>query len=180
MKVFIDGAIVDREEGRISVVDHGLLYGDGVFEGMRAHGGVVFAMDRHLKRLTHGARALHLELPGGIEAIRAKSIVLTDLFIELVERRCGGYGLGMASPLAPRERGSQVSLTHPTHGYEIVQALIARGVIGDFRAPDILRFGFTPLYTRFVDVWDAVDRLAGVLERGEWRDPRYAVRSAVT
>jgi DNA-binding IclR family transcriptional regulator len=67
MKVFIDGQIVDRAEARISVVDHGLLYGDGVFEGMRAHGGVVFAIERHLKRLTHGARALHLELPDGIE-----------------------------------------------------------------------------------------------------------------
>jgi len=70
MKVFIEGSIVDRDEGRISVVDHGLLYGDGVFEGMRAHGGVVFAMDRHMKRLTFGARALHLELPGGLDGIR--------------------------------------------------------------------------------------------------------------
>ena len=117
---------------------------------------------------------------GGIEAIRAKSIVLTDLFIALVEERCGGHGLGVASPLMPRDRGSQVSLTHASHGYEIVQALMARGVIGDFRAPDILRFGFTPLYTRFVDAWDAVDRLAAVLASGEWRDPRYAVRAAVT
>jgi len=83
MKVFIDGAIVDREEGRISVVAHGLLYGDGVFEGMRAHGGVVFAMDRHLKRLTHGARALHLELPGGIEAIR-------DVVLRTLEADGGG------------------------------------------------------------------------------------------
>jgi len=58
--------------------------------------------------------------------------------------------------------------------------LIARGVIGDFRAPDILRFGFAPLYTRFADVWDAVDRLAQVLASGEWRDERFAVRAAVT
>ena len=61
-----------------------------------------------------------------------------------------------------------------------MQALIARGVIGDFRAPDILRFGFTPLYTRFVDVWDAVDRLEQVLASGEWREPRFNVRAAVT
>jgi kynureninase len=117
---------------------------------------------------------------GGIEAIRAKSIVLTDLFMDLVAERCGGHGIGVATPLTPGDRGSQVSLTHASHGYEIVQALIARGVIGDFRAPDILRFGFTPLYTRFVDVWDAVDRLAAILASGEWRDPRYAVRAAVT
>ncbi len=69
---------------------------------------------------------------------------------------------------------------HETAGYAIVQALIARQVIGDFRAPDILRFGFTPLYTRFVDVWEAVDRLAGILESGEWREPRFSVRAAVT
>jgi branched-chain amino acid aminotransferase len=77
MKVFIDGAIVDRAEARISVVDHGLLYGDGVFEGMRAHGGVVFAIERHLERLARGARALHLELPDGIEGIR--EVVLRTL-----------------------------------------------------------------------------------------------------
>ena len=76
-------------------------------------------------------------------------------------------------------RGSQVSFTH-ADGYPVMQALIARGVIGDFRAPDILRFGFTPLYTRYVDVWDAVDRLVHVLESGEWRDERFAVRAAVT
>jgi kynureninase len=73
-----------------------------------------------------------------------------------------------------------VSFAHPAHGYEIMQALIARGVIGDFRAPDILRFGFTPLYTRFTDVWDAVDRLRVVLESGEWRDAKFSVRTAVT
>ena len=62
----------------------------------------------------------------------------------------------------------------------MMQALIERGVIGDFRAPDILRFGLTPLYTRFVDVWDAVDRLEQVLRGGEWRQPRFNVRAAVT
>ena len=71
-------------------------------------------------------------------------------------------------------------MAHADGAYAIMQALIARGVIGDFRAPDILRFGFTPLYTRFVDVWDAVDRLAQVLESGEWRDARFRVRAAVT
>lgn len=83
MKVFIDGAIVDRAEARISVVDHGLLYGDGVFEGMRAHDGVVFAIERHLKRLVHGARALHLELPDGIEGVR-------DVVLRTLEADGGG------------------------------------------------------------------------------------------
>ena len=61
-----------------------------------------------------------------------------------------------------------------------MQALIGDGVIGDFRAPDILRFGFTPLYTRFVDVWDAVDRLHHIMASGTWRHPKFAVRQAVT
>jgi kynureninase len=73
-----------------------------------------------------------------------------------------------------------VCFAHATGGYAIMQALIARGVIGDFRAPDILRFGFTPLYTRFVDVWDAVDRLEHVLTSGEWQQPRFSVKAAVT
>ncbi len=117
---------------------------------------------------------------GGMTALRDKSIALTSLFIELVESRCGDHGFMLASPRDPRQRGSQVSLAHTTDGYAIMQALIARGIIGDFRAPDILRFGFTPLYTRFVDVWDAVERLADIMVTGAWRDPAFAVRHAVT
>ena len=117
---------------------------------------------------------------GGLAAIREKSLALGDLFISLVEERCAGDDLTLASPRAGHERGSQVSFAHATHGYEIMQALVARGVIGDFRAPDILRFGFTPLYTRFTDVWDAVDRWHSLLKSGEWRQPRFAVRAAVT
>ena len=117
---------------------------------------------------------------GGPAAIRGKSIALTELFIELVESRCRGREMTLASPRDPDRRGSHVALSHATHGHEIMQALIERGVIGDFRAPDILRFGFTPLYTRFVDVWDAVDRLAQVLESGAWRDARFRNRGAVT
>jgi kynureninase len=85
--------------------------------------------------------------------------------------------------VTPREhahRGSQASFAHETGGYPIMQALIARGVIGDFRAPDLLRFGFTPLYTGFVDVFDAVEHLHAVLDGGEWREARFNQRAAVT
>lgn len=116
----------------------------------------------------------------GMQALRDKSVQLTRLFIELVEGRCAGHGLTLASPREDAQRGSQVCFAHGQGGYAMVQALIARGVIGDFRAPDILRFGFTPLYTRFVDVWDAVEQLRQVLESGEWREARFNQRSAVT
>jgi len=111
-------------------------------------------------------------------ALRAKSMALGDLFIELVEARCPGV-FGLLSPRAAVDRGSQVSLTHG-EGYAIMQALIARHVIGDFRAPDVLRFGFAPLYVGFADVWDAVDHLAAVMASGAWRDAAFAARAAVT
>ncbi len=123
---------------------------------------------------------LAAERHGGLDVVRMKSVVLGTLFIRLVQSRCAGYGLQLASPLDPEERGSQVSFAHREGGYAIVQALIARGVIGDFREPDLMRFGFTPLYTRYVDIWDAVDRLLHVLASGEWRDQRFATRAAVT
>ncbi|WEK43736.1 MAG: kynureninase [Candidatus Sphingomonas colombiensis] len=112
-------------------------------------------------------------------AIRAKSVALTELFIALVEQRCARHGFTLASPRDASERGSQVSFAH-ADGYAIMRALIDRGVIGDFRAPDIVRFGFTPLYVRHADVWDAADVLADVMETGAWRDPRYHQRDAVT
>ncbi len=151
---------------------------------------------------------------GGMAALRAKSLALTDLFIRLVEERCAGHGLGLATPREHAQRGSQVCLTreHGPHApplrgslppegavtalgrpgggdsgaYAIVQALIARGVIGDFRAgdgarhKDILRFGFTPLYIGFVDVWNAVEHLRQVLESGEWKRPEFNQQHAVT
>ena len=110
--------------------------------------------------------------------VRAKSIALTSLFIELVEERFGA-AFALASPRPAAERGGQVSFAHP-EAYAIKQALIARHVVGDFRQPDLVRFGFAPLYTRFVDVWDAVDRLAAVMAGGEWDRPAYRVRAAVT
>jgi len=116
---------------------------------------------------------------GGINAIRNKSIALTELFMTLVDER-PALGFTIVTPRQAETRGSQVSIAHAGDGYAIMQALIARGVIGDFRAPDILRFGFTPLYTRFADVWDAVDRLSQVMTSEEWKEPRFSIRAAVT
>ncbi|UGQ44673.1 kynureninase [Massilia endophytica] len=110
-------------------------------------------------------------------AIREKSLALTDLFIELVESRCAGHPLQLVTPREHGRRGSQASFAHP-HGYAVMQALIARGVIGDYREPHIMRFGFTPLYTSFADVWDAVEILKQILD-----DQAYdiaAERGAVT
>ncbi|HYD45204.1 MAG TPA: kynureninase, partial [Phenylobacterium sp.] len=109
--------------------------------------------------------------------LRAKSMALGELFLALVAARCPGFA--PACPADPAERGSQVSLSHPD-GYAIMQALIERGVIGDFRAPDILRFGFAPLYVRHVDVWDAVETLRQVMDEGTWREARYSQMAAVT
>jgi len=122
---------------------------------------------------------------GGMSALRRKSLALTDLFIRLVEERCAGHGLGLATPREHTRRGSQVCLTRAQGAYAIVQALIARGVIGDFRAgderqPDILRFGFTPLYIGFEDVWNAVEQLRQVLDGNEWRRPEFNQKQAVT
>jgi kynureninase len=111
--------------------------------------------------------------------LRQKSVALTETFIRLVEERCGDFGLALASPRAAERRGAQVALRHDD-GYPIVQALIGRGVIGDFRAPDLLRFGFAPLYVRFVDVWDAVDALLAVMSGRLWDHPAYQQRAAVT
>ena len=123
-----------------------------------------------------------LDIWEGIDlaAIRQKSLALTDYFITLVEARCAGHGLSLITPREGAHRGSQVSFTHPDGGYAIISALIAEGVIGDFRAPDILRFGFTPLYTSFADVWHAVDKLADILETRRWDQPQFHARKAVT
>ena len=123
---------------------------------------------------------LAAEPHGDMHALRAKSLALTRAFAGLVEERCAGLGLTLVSPRDDAQRGSQVCLAHPTHGYAMVQALIARGVVGDFRAPQVLRFGFTPLYLRFVDVWDAVEQLRDMLQREEWREARFNQKAAVT
>jgi kynureninase len=111
--------------------------------------------------------------------IRAKSMALTDRFIALTETACAPFGVGLLSPRAATERGSQVALTHP-EGYAIVQALIARGVIGDFRMPDVLRFGFAPLYVSHADVVRAARTLEQVLACEAWAEPKYRARAAVT
>jgi kynureninase len=116
---------------------------------------------------------------GGVARLRRKSMALTELFVRLVEQQCAGLSLSLASPPEAEGRGSQVSLRHP-EGYAIVQALIARGVIGDFRAPDLLRFGFAPAYLRFVDAWDAVAALRAVMAEREWDRPQHRARSKVT
>jgi kynureninase len=118
-------------------------------------------------------------LAADMGALRRKSVALTELFIRLVEENCGGLGLTLASPRDAAQRGSQVCFSH-ADGYPIMQALIARGVIGDFRAPDILRFGFAPLYVRHVDVWDAVAILNDVLASAAWDRPEFRRRAAVT
>lgn len=129
---------------------------------------------------------LAAEAQGGMGALRRKSLALTGLFMQLVRTRLHGQGFGIATPELESLRGSQVSLTRQEGAYAIVQALIARGVIGDFRAgdgghhPDILRFGFTPLYIGYADVWHAVEHLGQVMASGEWRDARFAHKNAVT
>lgn len=111
--------------------------------------------------------------------LRQKSIALTDLFINLVEARCGQFGVTLESPRNGNQRGSQVSFEHE-NSYEIMQALIERGVIGDFRAPSTMRFGFTPLYVSYTDVFDAVEILEDILRNEAWKAAHLAVRASVT
>jgi kynureninase len=118
-------------------------------------------------------------LAADMALVREKSLALSDLFIQLVEERCAGYDLELITPRDHTERGSQASFTCP-EGYALMQALIARGVIGDFRAPNIIRFGFTPLYLRYVDIWDAVEHLRAILTTQEWDRPEWRVKAKVT
>ena len=110
---------------------------------------------------------------------RAKAAALGDLFIERVEARCGAHGLTLVGPRDAAARGGQVSFAHP-QGWAVMQNLIARGVIGDFRRPDVIRFGFAPLYVRHVDVWDGVEILGDILDSESWRNERFQTVSAVT
>lgn len=112
-------------------------------------------------------------------AVRAKVQQLTQLFIDFVDERLARHDFALASPRDAARRGAQVSLAHP-EAYAIMQALIAKGVIGDFRAPDIARFGFAPLYTRFVDVYDGIAAIDDVMTTRAWDTPAFKSRSAVT
>ena len=119
---------------------------------------------------------VEIALEAPMTAVRAKSLRLAGLFMALMEQEAE---FKLLTPRETTARGSQVALAHP-QGYAIMQALIERGVIGDFRAPDVLRFGLAPLYVRFVDVWDAVAVLRDVIASGAWRNERYQQQRVVT
>ena len=99
----------------------------------------------------------------GIEAIHAKAVALTELCIALADAVLGSYGVTIASPRDPARRGARVGLAH-VDAFELCAGLIDRGVIPDFRRPDVIRYGFSPLTTRFVDVWDGIEALRTLLE----------------
>lgn len=137
-----------------------------------------------LSALECGVDSLLAALPlGGMEALREKSVALGELFIALVEDQVGPDVLALASPRAGDARGSQVSFAAGAalgNGYALMQALIDAGVIGDFRAPNILRFGFCPLYVRYVDVWDAAAAIAQLISERTWDQPRFQQQATVT
>jgi kynureninase len=127
--------------------------------------------------------ALHSALTAfdgvSLDVMRQKSLALTDQVMAYADQRLSGHGVEVVTPRAPDRRGSQVSLRMP-YAYEVCQALIGRRVIGDFRAPDLLRLGLTPMYLRHVDVYDAMVALEDVLVGQAYLDPAYARRAAVT
>lgn len=111
-----------------------------------------------------------------MDALRVKSMALSDLFISLITQHCDGHGLELISPQDANLRGSQVSYSYE-NGFGAMQALIARGVIGDFRQPNVMRFGFAPLYVTHIDLWDAVQALRAVLVGAEWK--KFPMRAGV-
>ena len=122
---------------------------------------------------------LDIALQADMQAVRNKSLAQGDLFITLVAQQCSQHPLTLITPRDHAARGSHVSFCHP-HGYAVMQALIARGVIGDYREPAVLRFGLTPLYLSHTDIWDAVAILQDILDSESWRQPQYQQRAAVT
>lgn len=122
---------------------------------------------------------LDIFLATDMQLIREKSLKMTDLFMQLLEQECSEFGFTLITPTAHQHRGSHVSFRHE-HGYAIIQALIARGVIGDYREPEVLRFGITPLYLGYEDIWNAVQHLKAVMTNKEWQNTQYQTRGAVT
>ena len=119
---------------------------------------------------------LNIIIEAGMDALRVKSMALSDLFISLITQHCDGHGLELISPQDANLRGSQVSYSYE-NGFGAMQALIARGVIGDFRQPNVMRFGFAPLYVTHIDLWDAVQALRAVLVGAEWK--KFPMRAGV-
>ena len=119
---------------------------------------------------------LDIIIEAGMDALRVKSMALSDLFISLITQQCDGHGLELISPQDANLRGSQVSYSYE-NGFGAMQALIARGVIGDFRQPNVMRFGFAPLYVTHIDLWDAVQALRAVLVGAEWK--KFPMRAGV-
>ena len=114
-----------------------------------------------------------------LQQVREKSMALTDLFIKLLKNECAAWELEIISPEDSSQRGSQVAVSHP-QGYAVMQALISRGVIGDFRAPNLMRFGFAPLFLSYQDIHDAVKQLKQILEAEEWNQEEFLQKSKVT
>ena len=141
--------------------------------------GRVLAGSHPILGITALEAGVDLMLRAEAQRLFAKSRALSDLFVTLVESRCAGQGLELASPRDAQARGSHVAFRH-AQAYAVMQALIARGVIGDFRTPDVMRFGFAPLYNRHADIWHAVETLRDVLHTTAWDRPEFKQRQAVT
>ncbi len=129
-----------------------------------------------LRAVLHGVRCFE---GVDMEDVAAGSRSLCELLVRLADVRLAQYGFALTSPREPAARGSQVSFAHP-EAYAVSRALRAAGVVVDFRSPDILRFGIAPLYTRHVDVWDAVDALARIMASGDWKPYTTATPDPVT
>lgn len=122
---------------------------------------------------------LDIAVRADLGEVRRKSLALGDLLITLVEQLCAGHPLDLITPREHARRGSHLSFVHPD-GYAVMQALIERGVIGDYREPGVLRFGLTPLYLSYADIWDAVEVLREVLDSESWARPEFRQRGLVT
>ena len=129
--------------------------------------------------LTALEAGVDLQLQADPALVEAKGLALAELFVAEALARAGDADLALTGPRDAAARGLHVSFAHP-QGYAVVQAMMARGIVGDFRAPDIARFGFSPLFLSYAQVWDAADALAEVLASRAWDQPRFHRRAAVT